>query len=116
MRKLSNHRIGICDGDEMLFSDLDENGPMWSGNGPRKVRHAVRFAQRYRNAPSVQVSLSMIDIDHTTNTRLELRAEQITEWGFDIVFQTWSDTRIARARATWIAIGEVAHDDDWEID
>ena len=116
MRKLSNHRIGIADGQELLFSDFEEDGPMWSGNGPRGVRQSVQFPEQFRSAPSVQVSLAMLDMDHAANTRLDVRAEEITERGFLIVFRTWGDTRVARARASWMAIGEVSHDDDWDFD
>lgn len=116
MRKLSNHRIGICEGQALLFSDFEEGGPMWSGSGPRRARQAVIFPESYRAPPSVQVTLSMIDMDHSTNTRLDISAEEITERGFDIVFRTWGNTRVARIRASWTAIGEVAHDDDWDIE
>jgi len=45
----------------------------------------------------------------------DIRAENVTETGFDLVFQTWSDTRIARASASWLAIGEVADPDQWQL-
>jgi hypothetical protein len=32
-------------------------------------------------------------------------AENITKEGFNIVFETWSDTKIYAASATWIAFG-----------
>jgi len=57
----------------------------------------------------------MWDIDHTTNQRMDIAAENITEAGFDLVFWTWGDTRIARVRADWLALGEVQHEDDWEL-
>jgi hypothetical protein len=44
-----------------------------------------------------------------------VQAEEITAEGFTAVFRTWSDTKIARIRASWTAIGEVAHEDDWDI-
>jgi hypothetical protein len=33
-----------------------------------------------------------------------------------IVFRTWGDTRVARVRADWLAIGEVRGEDDWQVD
>ena len=40
----------------------------------------------------------------------------MTETGFEIVFRTWGDTRVARVRADWLALGEVADEDDaWEL-
>jgi hypothetical protein len=31
------------------------------------------------------------------------------------VFRTWGDSRVARIRADWMAIGEVSGEDDWEM-
>ncbi len=57
----------------------------------------------------------MWDIDNGTNARVEVSADSITEIGYDVVFRTWADTRIARARVTWMAIGEINHEDDWDL-
>ena len=46
----------------------------------------------------------------------ELVAENVTETGFDIVFRTWSDSRIARLRASWMAIGDLPFEDDWDVE
>ena len=35
--------------------------------------------------------------------------------GFVIVFRTWADTRVARIRADWLAIGELSAEDDWNV-
>jgi len=88
---------------------------MWTGQGPRKRAKSVRFKKPFKDVPSVQVSLSMWDMDSATNARADVSAEKITEKGFDAVFRTWGDTRVARARIRWMAIGPVAHEDDWEL-
>jgi hypothetical protein len=31
------------------------------------------------------------------------------------VFRTWGDTRIARVRIAWMAIGELSEGDDWDV-
>ena len=59
--------------------------------------------------------MSMWDIDGDTNQRADLRAEAITPTGFDLVFRTWGDSRVARIRADWMALGEIAGDDDWQL-
>lgn len=78
---------------------------MWTGSGPREVRQQQRFAGLRRTAGFVKVGISMWDIDHQTNSRIDISAENVTATGFEIVFRTWADTRIARIRADWIAIG-----------
>ena len=116
MKKLENHLIGIEQGSPVLFSDFKDGGEMWSGTGPREVRHPVTFSQPFKKPPSVQVGISMWDMDQKTNMRADISAVNITTDGFDILFSTWADTRIARIRASWMAIGEASHDDDWQLD
>ncbi|MEL6914013.1 MAG: H-type lectin domain-containing protein [Pseudomonadota bacterium] len=115
MKRLRNHLIGVDQGEHVLFSHFEDGGPMWSGTGPRVARLAVSFSDAFRAPPVVHVGLSMWDMDGMTNPRADLRAEAVTQHGFELVFRTWGDTRVARIRATWMAFGELAHDDDWEL-
>ncbi len=89
---------------------------MWTGHGPREVRRPVRYSVPFRMVPAVMVGVTMWDLDQKTNQRSDISAENITETGFDIVFKTWGDTRVARIRADWIAIGALPDEDDWEIE
>ena len=116
MKKLDNHLIGIDQGDVVLFSDFEDGGAMWTGEGPRERRKAIRFSEPFRAAPAVHLSISLLDADTDAAIRAELTPERITAQGFEIVFRTWLDTRIARMRATWLAIGALNHDDNWVID
>ncbi len=115
MKKLDSKLIGIDQGEAVLFSEFDSGGTMWTGEGERTRRHPVRFSEPYRAPPVVHCTLSMWDIDSGTNARVEVSAENVTQAGFDVVFRTWGDTRIARARVRWMAIGEVDHQDDWDL-
>ena len=115
MKTFRTHPIGIDQGEAVLFSDFADGGDMWTGEGPRERRSAVTFSQPFRSAPVVQVSISLWDVDTSSALRAEVTAEDITAQGFSAVFRTWSDTRIARIRVTWTAIGEIPHVDDWEI-
>ena len=115
MQKLRNHLIAVDQGELVLFSDFEDEGEMWTGRGPRERRRRVRFREVYRAPPVVQVSLSMWDIDSATPARMDIKAETVMADGFDVVFRTWGDTRVARVRAQWMAIGEAKHEDDWEV-
>jgi H-type lectin domain len=108
-------RIGLEQGNKILFSDFAHDGAMWTGSGPREVRQPQCFRQPFKTPPAVTVGISMWDIDHKTNSRIDISAENITALGFEIVFRTWGDTRIARIRADWLAVGETRDDDDWEV-
>lgn len=115
MRIYLNQPLGIDQGEETLFSEYQDGGDMWTGYGPRMRRRKIPFEHAFRALPTVHVNLSMWDIHHAANARADLTAENITERDFDAVLRTWEDTRIARARIRWMAIGPVAHEDDWEL-
>ena len=76
----------------------------------------MTFATPFRDVPAVMVGISLWDMDHKTNMRADLQAENVTATGFDLVFRTWGDTRIARIRADWTAIGAMKDDDDWDVE
>ncbi|MCV2869518.1 H-type lectin domain-containing protein [Defluviimonas sp. WL0002] len=115
MRRFTSHVLGVDRGSIPLFSDFEDGGPMWTDTGPREVRRSVAFSESFRDVPVVQISLSMWDVHHATNMRAEILAENVTSEGFDVVFRTWGDTRIARMRADWLALGDVPHEDNWDI-
>jgi hypothetical protein len=115
MKYIQTGSIAVAQGSQVLFSDFVNNGPMWSGHGERETRVLVRFSDAFLTPPSVMVSLGMWDIDNTQNGRADIRAENITESEFEIVFCTWGDTRVARVRADWMAIGAVASQDEWTL-
>ncbi|WP_010138580.1 H-type lectin domain-containing protein [Oceanicola sp. S124] len=115
MKKLTSHCIGVDDGEVVLFSDFQDEGDMWTGTGPRERRRHVAFSEPYLSPPTVHCTLSMWDMDNGTNLRGDIQAENVTCEGFDAVFKTWGDSRIARARARWMAIGALRAADDWEV-
>lgn len=89
---------------------------MWTGSGERVERHRVQFDEAFVAPPVVHLSLSMLDVAHDANQRLDVHAAEVTPTGFVIEFRTWEDTRVARVRASWMAIGPVAHLDDFNTD
>lgn len=116
MRRMTGNSIGIVQGSRVLFSDFATDGVMWTGSGDRESRYHVVFPEPFKGVPAVMVGISLWDMDHKTNMRADLVAENISEKGFQLVFRTWGDTRIARIRADWTAIGPVRDADDWDID
>lgn len=116
MKRLRNHLIGIEQGEVMLFSDFEDGGEMWTGSGPRERCKAVRFHEHFHRPPSVQAGVSLWDVDTQSAMRADISVRKITAKGFEIVFHTWGDTRLARLRVAWMAIGEARDDDAWEVD
>ena len=115
MIKLYSAVIGIDQGTTVLFSDFKDEGDMWSGKGSRARSTPVTYSEAFRDGPVITVSLDLFDFSNNTNLRYEITAENITTSGFDIVFKTWGDTKIARARANWTAIGPVNGEGDWDV-
>ena len=115
MKRFSQFAVGVQQGSEVLFSAFADGSEMWTGDGPREHRHAVRFRGGFENAPVVHIGLSMWDIDVESNQRVDVAADEVESGGFTIVFRTWGDTRVARVRADWLAIGPTAYEEDWEV-
>lgn len=115
MRKITSGRLGIDQGSRVLFSDFIHGGVMWTGEGDRESRHVVNFSEAFLEPPVVHVSLTMWDMDHKTNSRVDLMAEHITPEGFHLVFRTWGDTHVARVRADWVAFGATTDEDNWDV-
>tara|TARA_R110002096_G_scaffold224794_5_gene414120 strand:- start:31 stop:378 length:348 start_codon:yes stop_codon:yes gene_type:complete len=115
MKRMNASSVGVDSGEAVLFSDFQDGGEMWTGNGQRERRNSIRFATPYRDIPTVHTSLALWDVDNATAMRADLRAENLTNEGFELVFRTWGDTRIARVRASWMAIGPLSPQDDWEL-
>lgn len=115
MQTFNSARIGVDQGNIDLFSDFADGGEMWTGAGARERRQTVKFSQAYSHNPVVHVTLSLWDMDAGANVRADITAENVTETEFEMVFRTWSDTRVARVRISWMSIGEVASEDDWDL-
>lgn len=116
MKRMTRGAIGVLQGSRVLFSDFADGGAMWTGQGSRESRFIVTFDESFAEPPAVMVGLSMWDIDQKHNSRADISAELISETGFHIVFRTWGDTRVARVRADWTAIGAIRDDDDWVLE
>lgn len=115
MRKLDSHRLGIDQGETVLFSDFENGGPMWSGTGQRDVTVPVVFSESFDVPPSVTLSLALCDMSNEAYMRMDLRAKDVSNSGFKIAFATWGDTKFARVRVAWQAIGAVSSEDAWDI-
>ncbi|MCG7627673.1 H-type lectin domain-containing protein [Epibacterium sp. MM17-32] len=114
--RLRNPRTSIVQGDVEVFSEFDSGGTMWTGEGERERRLHLRFDEAFAAPPAIHLTASLMDMDHAAAYRAELIAEEITAEGFDVVFRTWSDSRVARVRAAWMAIGDMPFEDDWDVE
>ncbi len=116
MKRLRSHCIGIDQGEVVLFSDFEHDGVMWKGEGPRQARAYVQFSERFVELPAVRVTISMWDMSSSANARADISSEDVTEKGFVILFRTWGDTKVARVRVNWQAIGALQDEEVWDLD
>ncbi len=115
MKRITSGSFGILQGSRVLFSDFADGGVMWTGQGDRESRHIISFKEAFKAPPIVMTAIGMWDMDHKHNSRADITAENVMTTGFQLVFRTWGDTRVARVRADWTAIGPVKDDDDWDV-
>ena len=116
MKRFVHFAVGVTNGETEIFSAFESGGPMWTGQGVRVERSMVDFAQPFLEPQVIHVAPSMWDFDRGANQRAELQAVNITVKGFELQFRTWGDTRVARIRASWMAIGPVPYEDDWQAE
>lgn len=116
MRRFRSSSFGIDQGEVILFSDFEHDGEMWTGNGPREYSKFVRFKQSFLSPPLVHVGISMWDMSNRANARADLQTAYIKLNGFKVVFRTWGDSKIARIRVGWMAMGDLFEEDDWRIE
>ena len=115
MKRITSGKVGILQGSRVLFSDFADGGVMWTGQGERESRHLIEFKETFIETPVVMVAISMWDIDHKHTSRGDIRAENITKTDFFLVFRTWGDTRLARVRCDWTALGAIRDEEDWDL-
>jgi hypothetical protein len=65
----------------------------------------IVFASSFAVAPVVQLGLTGFDIDQRDTSRITLKAQNITESGFQAVIATWAATRVYSVEFNWLAIG-----------
>jgi hypothetical protein len=112
-------------------ASVHQNGySLHRGEGARFIDRHVRIEPPYERPPQVAIFLNSFDIllggdpvqsddeegedaeNPGTNLSYDARVvvsdQHRTDHGFDIRFETWNDSRVWEASATWITIGEPA--------
>lgn len=85
---------------DFQFGEYSTGG--MSGN-PNKPSVQVQFDKPYRSAPKIVVWLKYLDVDKKANCRVKAHATDITTTGFKMNLETWGDTVLHMATASWIA-------------
>lgn len=83
------------------LAEANESDP----EGMRTFTVDVTFVSMFIEVPVVHLGLTGFDIDQRDSGRISLKAEAITEFGFQAVISTWSTTRVYAVEFSWVAIG-----------
>jgi hypothetical protein len=84
----------------------DANSPSWDlnlGSGLRSYEIQVSFQQKFSQKPQVIIGLHYIDAG--AHVRIGTTVKDITTSGFVLAFNTWADTMVWGAGASWFAYG-----------
>ncbi|MFC5453672.1 H-type lectin domain-containing protein [Prosthecobacter fluviatilis] len=72
---------------------------------PREFVLDVVFDSSFSSIPVVHLGLTGFDMDRRESSRLTLKAQNITESGFQAVISTWDASRVFSVEFNWLAIG-----------
>jgi len=100
--------IVITDGGELTLSSVNNEGlnnPSGCVANRGYNKHQILFSQSFLEPPQVIASLSSLDFRDGTDHRIQLKISNITKQSFVINFNTWCDTKLSMAKATWLAVG-----------
>lgn len=78
-------------------------------DGRRTILVPVTFNPPFKRKPDIVVSLQKIDLgdfERPMINRLLVSAQNPGLNGFDLCFETWADSKVYDAAASWIAVGE----------
>ena len=59
MKRIKSYRTGIEQQSQVLFSDYEHDGEMWTGEGEREFRTKVAFSEPFTDVPAVHIGLSI---------------------------------------------------------
>ena len=65
----------------------------------------VAFDSPFFSMPVVQLGLTGFDMDQRDSARISVKADNITESGFQASITTWAKTRVYAVEFNWLAIG-----------
>ncbi|KAI8792467.1 hypothetical protein BgiBS90_007931 [Biomphalaria glabrata] len=74
----------------------------WTGVKEKKV--AIVFRQAFSTLPYIVLQPTVLDLDKNFNTRLVIKAIDVTQNGFVLQVYTYADTILYAIEVTWLAL------------
>ena len=70
-----------------------------------KTSAKVKFKRKFDKVPTVLAALNMVDAAGNADLRVKLSVNEVDREGFQWTFETWDDSTLYAAGASWIALG-----------
>ncbi|KAJ9658043.1 hypothetical protein H2201_007938 [Coniosporium apollinis] len=70
----------------------------------------IDFSPPYKLPPRLVVGLTGIDVYYGTNLRVKAYADNVKESNFKVHLDSWADTQLYSANATWVEFEDAAHE------
>ena len=100
--------VQFLSGSFSTWRGQDAGWSLDQGIGDREYVKHVTFPRRFDTPPQVVVGTSLLDVDQSKNTRVEVSARNVTPEGFDLVLRTWFDSIVYSLGANWLALAPPA--------
>jgi hypothetical protein len=78
--------------------DLDE------GSQERSIVQSVKYPVKFNTTPNVVIGFCLVDHLNDADCRMKIKAENVTNQGFDVKLTTWSDSHVWSSSVCWIAV------------
>lgn len=89
--------------DTLTERRIDQS-PKTDADGLRRdIKYFAFPTNTYTEAPNVVVWLKALDISKDANWRIRALARNVTAKGFELSIESWADTRVYSAAASWVA-------------
>ena len=73
--------------------------------GYRPVIKYISFKEQYKTPPQVLVSITGLECDNKSNSRVYISAKDITISGFNLEIATYGKSKIYYIRVNWMSFG-----------
>ena len=102
-QEILKNKIKIQTGEYFAEFPWNSGHYMNSNSGSRSFTQHINFPESYDKKPNVSVSIKGLDSDKNANLRVNTKAINITNSGFDIEIDTWEDSALYNVRGSWIS-------------
>ncbi|MBC8192621.1 MAG: H-type lectin domain-containing protein [Candidatus Marinimicrobia bacterium] len=87
---------------------FEQDPQIATGKGDRETPHKIVFGKPLISPPEVVAYITAIESEQKWNTRIGLRVKDITASGATIVVNSWSGSKLYRARINWIVLARIS--------